>query len=154
MRRIGGFAVDRRRFGCIGGSAVDPRAGRFVGADIREHHETVPGVGLGQAGARTGCRHGWRINDCFVHSAVDINPDAITERPVVTMVTCPPAGMTRVDGKWAERGEPPAVPREVAAAEVAAPEPTAAESLGVGRAGAKAGSGNRSRSCETKDDFA
>jgi hypothetical protein len=76
------------------------------------------------------------------------------------------AGMTtatRVTGG----SDPATASSEVAAADVAATgevgaatkgmattKPTATEPPGISRIGGKAGSDNRSRSCETKDDFA
>jgi hypothetical protein len=43
---------------------------------------------------------------------------------------------------------------EVAATEMAAAEPAAPEPAGISRAGGKGRNGNRSRSCEYKDEFA
>jgi hypothetical protein len=79
------------------------------------------------------------------------------------------AGMTTAT-RVASRGNPVAAATassEVAAADVAAAgevgaatkgmattKPTATEPPGISRIGGKAGSDNRNRSCETKDDFA
>src|SRR5271156_220993 len=189
LRRVGGLAVGRRgrrirrgrRRGRVGCGAEDPRAGGFLGANVREHHETVRCVVFGQAGAGADDGFG-RYNGRPVDHVFEDDPAAVAEHPVceVTVAVSPPTRMARearMAGKYwmqrtagthggAESSERGSSAAEAAAAEAAAAKEataatteagattTTAKATGIRRGGNKAGSGNRGRGCESKDDFA
>src|SRR5271167_4939016 len=187
LRGVGGLAVDRRsrrirrgrRRGHVGCRAENPRAGGFLGANVREHHETVRCVVFGQAGAGADDGFG-RYKGRPIDHVFEDDPAAAAEHPVseVTVAVSPPARMARearmawkygvhgtaeTDG-GAESSERGSAAAEAAAAKEAAAATTEAgataaattttEATGVRRGGNKAGRGNRGRGCESKDDFA
>ena len=94
-RRLRGFArllLDWRCRGDVRGVAVNRSARRLSGAGVREDHEAVCRVVLGQAAARIGSgdrRGDWRVADgqdwCFTDYVAEDDPAAVAEHPVTVI---------------------------------------------------------------------